>query len=102
MIISIRNKTIFSHPQSQKTVSLRVFFRSIMEEKLFNKNYLCLCAANFLFFFSFYLLLPVLPFFIQQNFQAGNSVVGAVISCYTLATLCVRPFSGYMMDAFKR
>ena len=28
-----------------------------MEEKLFNKNYLCLCAANFLFFFSFYLLL---------------------------------------------
>ena len=73
-----------------------------MEEKLFNKNYLCLCAANFLFFFSFYLLLPVLPFFIQQNFQAGNSVVGAVISCYTLATLCVRPFSGYMMDAFKR
>ena len=34
-----------------------------MEEKLFNKNYLCLCAANFLFFFSFYLLLPVLPFF---------------------------------------
>ena len=73
-----------------------------MEEKLFNKNYLCLCAANFLFFFSFYLLLPVLPFFIQQNFQANNSVVGAVISCYTLATLCVRPFSGYMMDAFKR
>lgn len=73
-----------------------------MEEKLFNKNYLCLCAANFLFFFSFYLLLPVLPFFIQQNFQASNSVVGAVISCYTLATICVRPFSGYMMDTFRR
>ncbi len=73
-----------------------------MEEKLFNKNYLCLCAANFLFFFSFYLLLPVLPFFIKEKFQVGNSVVGAVISCYTLATLVVRPFSGYMMDTFKR
>jgi len=73
-----------------------------MEEKLFNKNYLCLCAANFLFFFSFYLLLPVLPFFIMDQYQAGNAVIGTVISCYTLATLVVRPFSGYMMDTFKR
>ena len=73
-----------------------------MEEKLFNKNYLCLCAANFLFFFSFYLLLPVLPFFIIEQFQGSNAVIGTVISCYTLATLVVRPFSGYMMDTFKR
>ena len=73
-----------------------------MEEKLLNRNYLLLCAANFLFFFSFYLLLPVLPFFIRDNFVANNSVVGAVISCYTLATLFVRPFSGYLMDTFRR
>lgn len=73
-----------------------------MEEKLFNKNYLCLCAANFLFFFSFYLLLPVLPFFIIEQFHGSNAMIGTVISCYTLATLVVRPFSGYMMDTFKR
>ena len=73
-----------------------------MEEKLFNKNYLYLCAANFLFFFSFYLLLPVLPFFIIEQFHGSNAVIGTVISCYTLATLVVRPFSGYMMDTFKR
>ena len=73
-----------------------------MEEKLFNKNYLCLCASNFLFFFSFYLLLPVLPFFIMKQFQGGNAIIGTVISCYTLATLVVRPFSGYLMDTFKR
>ena len=73
-----------------------------MEEKLFNKNYLCLCAANFLFFFSFYLLLPVLPFFIIEQFHGSNAIIGTVISCYTLATLVVRPFSGYMMDTFKR
>ena len=73
-----------------------------MEEKLFNKNYLYLCAANFLFFFSFYLLLPVLPFFIIEQFQGSNAIIGTVISCYTLATLVVRPFSGYLMDTFKR
>lgn len=74
----------------------------VMEEKLFNKNYICLCIANFLFFFSFYLLLPVLPFFIIEKFQGSKAIIGTVISCYTLATLVVRPFSGYMMDAFKR
>ena len=73
-----------------------------MEEKLFNKNYICLCISNFLFFFSFYLLLPVLPFFIIEQFHGSNAVIGTVISCYTLATLVVRPFSGYMMDTFKR
>lgn len=72
------------------------------EEKLFNRNYLFLFAANFMFFFSFYMLLPILPFFIKQNFDVGNSVVGAVISCYSIATLCVRPFSGYLMDSFNR
>lgn len=72
------------------------------EEKLFNRNYLFLFAANFMFFFSFYMLLPVLPFYIKQNFDVGNSVVGAIISCYSVATLCVRPFSGYLMDSFNR
>ena len=69
---------------------------------MFNKNYLCLCASNFLFFFSFYLLLPVLPFFIIEQFHGSKAIIGTVISCYTLATLVVRPFSGYMMDTFKR
>jgi MFS family permease len=38
----------------------------------------------------------------MEKYQAGNAVIGTVISCYTLATLVVRPFSGYMMDTFKR
>jgi len=82
-------------------VSIKVPFMS-GQDKLFNRNYLFLCGANFMFFFSFYLLLPVLPFYIRQNFGVGNSVVGAVISCYTVAALCVRPFSGYIMDTYKR
>jgi Arabinose efflux permease len=72
------------------------------EDKLFNRSYLFLCAANFLFFFSFYLLLPVLPFYIGEMFDSGKTMIGAIISCYTVATLCIRPFSGYFMDAYKR
>ena len=29
-------------------------------------------------------------------------MIGFILSCYTLACLCIRPFSGYMLDTFSR
>ena len=72
------------------------------KEILFNRNYCLLCLANFLFFFSFYLILPVMPLYLSEAFVADKSIIGAVIACYSIATLVVRPFSGYMMDSFNR
>ena len=69
---------------------------------LFNRNYTLLCVANFLFFFSFYLVLPIMPLYLSENFVADKSVIGAVIACYSVATLVVRPFSGYIMDGYNR
>ncbi len=37
-----------------------------------------------------------------SSFQAGNSTIGIVLSCYTVAALCIRPFSGYLLDTFAR
>ena len=59
-------------------------------------------TENFLLFFAFYLLLPVLPFYLKEQFMAGKSMIGFILSCYTLACLCIRPFSGYMLDTFSR
>jgi MFS family permease len=59
-------------------------------------------AANFLMSFSFWLLVPVLPFYLKDTFQADNAVIGMVVSCYTITALCVRPFSGYIVDTFAR
>jgi MFS family permease len=35
-------------------------------------------------------------------FNTSNGAVGLVLSCYTIAALCVRPFSGYFLDTFSR
>ena len=72
------------------------------KDKLLTPSFCHILAANFLLFFSFYLLLPVLPFYLREVFAAGNSLVGVVLSCYTIACLCVRPFSGYLLDTFSR
>lgn len=73
-----------------------------MKEKLFTPNYLLIIAANFLQFFGFWLLIPILPFYLQEVFGADKTSVGAILSCYTVAALCIRPFSGYLLDSFAR
>lgn len=73
-----------------------------MKERLFTRSYICILAANFLLYFGFWLLIPVLPFYLKENYHSPEAVLGAVLSCYTVSELCVRPFSGYLMDAFPR
>ena len=74
----------------------------IQRDKLWNKNFLAVCAANFLMCFAFYILMPTMPFFLKETFGASNTMIGIVLSCYTLAILFIRPFSGYIADSFPR
>ncbi len=72
------------------------------KEKLVTKNYCFILCANFLLFFGFYLLLPVLPFYLTEIFNVSHGAVGIILSCYTIAALCIRPFCGYLLDTFAR
>ncbi len=73
-----------------------------MKDRLFTRNFCYILAANFLLFFAFYLIMPILPFYLVEEFSAGRSMVGFILSCYTIACLCIRPFSGYLLDTFSR
>ncbi|MDR2859659.1 MAG: MFS transporter [Mediterranea sp.] len=72
------------------------------KDKLITHNFCLILAANFLLFFGFYLILPVLPFFLKEMYDTSNGAIGIILSCYTLAALCIRPFSGYFLDTFAR
>lgn len=72
------------------------------KDKLVSPSFCYILAANFLLFFAFYLILPILPFYLKEQFMADKSMIGFILSCYTLACLCIRPFSGYLLDTFSR
>lgn len=72
------------------------------KEKLVTPSYCLILAANFLLYFAFYLILPILPFYLTEVFQTGNAAVGIILSCYTIASLFIRPFSGYLLDTLSR
>jgi Arabinose efflux permease len=59
-------------------------------------------TANFMMYFAFYLLTPLLPIYLSEKFGATNDVIGLVLSGYTIASLIIRPFSGFVVDSFNR
>ncbi len=71
-------------------------------DKLWTRNFISACIGNFLLFFAFYLLLPILPLYLIDDFQASKTLVGVILSSYTLAALLIRPFSGFLLDLFRR
>lgn len=70
-------------------------------EKLWNGNYIKVMTANFMLFFAFYLLTPLLPLYLSEQFHATKDTIGLVLSGYTVASLIIRPFSGFIIDSFN-
>lgn len=71
-------------------------------ERLWNRNYCKAMVGNFMLFFSFYILTPLLPLYLDAQFAADKDVMGLVLSGYVVAALVVRPFSGFIVDTFDR
>lgn len=75
---------------------------SVPAGRLWNKEYLKVMTSNFLLFFAFYLLTPLLPLYLNDQFKADKSLIGIVLSGYVVATLLIRPISGFLVDSFNR
>ncbi len=73
-----------------------------MRDKLWNANYLKALSANFMLYFSFMLLAPLLPVYLSETFNADKDAIGLVLSGYTITSLVIRLFSGYIVDTFPR
>ena len=52
--------------------------------------------------FSFYILMPTMPVYLVEVLGISTANVGIALSSYTIGLLCVRPFSGFLVDCFSR
>lgn len=73
-----------------------------MKQKLWNKNFINACIANFLMASSFHLLMPTIPIYLTEHQNIPQSKIGVIMSTYSLGLLLIRPFSGYIIDVFDR
>lgn len=76
--------------------------KNLSPQKLWKQNYIKVMISNFLLFFAFYLLAPLLSIYLDRQFAADKDIIGLVLSGYVVATLLIRPFSGFFVDSFDR
>ena len=69
---------------------------------LWSKNFIAAACANFLMFLAFYMLLPILPIYLTDQFDANKSIVGIILASYTINRYTYSPFAGFMVDSFPR
>ena len=48
------------------------------------------------------MLMPTMPVYLVEVLKINPSEVGVALSSYSIGLLCVRPFSGYLVDCFSR
>lgn len=75
---------------------------TVRQDALWTKSFVFMCLSNFMMCFSFYLLMPTLPFYLLDVFHTSKGMIGLVLSSYTIAVLAIRPFSGFLADKFSR
>lgn len=68
--------------------------------KTYSTQFWLLCASSLLFFASFNMLIPELPFFLTA--LGGADYKGLIISLFTLTAMISRPFSGKIADKIGR
>ncbi|MEF9931115.1 MAG: MFS transporter [Bacteroidales bacterium] len=69
---------------------------------LWSKNFILVNIGNFLMYIAFYMLLPILPLYLSLELKASESVIGTILSLYTVAALITRPLAGFWLDKVAR
>jgi len=67
-----------------------------VDEKLFRRDFMAVCTSNLLAFFSIYMIVPVLPLFLEEK-GYSNALIGALMAMLTVAAL-LRPLFGRAAD----
>jgi MFS family permease len=69
-------------------------------DTIWTKTFILLCAAQLLGYAQHFMLAPLLPLYVTQ---LGGSplVVGAVLSCFAVTSVIVRPLVGHWVDRWS-
>lgn len=72
----------------------------ILNDSIWNKNFLYLCGSNFLIGLMFYMLATTLPLYVQVGLNGDEKQMGLIISVYVLGSVFARIFSGALVDRY--
>lgn len=73
-----------------------------MTQKIWSGSFVLLTLSNFLMCITYYSLISTLPIYLAGELHASHTTVGVVLAVYTIASVIIRPFTGFTLDRFGR
>lgn len=71
------------------------------DKKIWTKDFIFICIANFFVFIGFQMTLPTLPLFVEK-LGGNDQLIGLVVSIFTLSALLIRPWVGHALESKGR
>ncbi|WP_409298926.1 MFS transporter [Peribacillus sp. SCS-26] len=71
------------------------------KERIWTRDFILICLANFFVFLSFQMTLPTIPLFVEE--LGGNEqLIGFVVGIFTFSALLIRPYAGHALETKGR
>ncbi len=71
-------------------------------DKLYSRGFIAACVANFFYQFGRYFLVPIIALYLIDTWSANKTQVGLVLAGFSVSTMLIRPFCGFMADRLNR
>ncbi|MBF0708736.1 MFS transporter [Alkalihalobacillus hwajinpoensis] len=75
--------------------------QGLQKEKIWTRDFIFICMANFFIFAGFQMTLPTLPLFVNE-LGGSDQLIGFVVGIFTLSALLIRPWSGHVLESLGR
>ncbi len=73
-----------------------------MEDKLWTNSFMALITASFFMFFSYYMLMAVLPMYVVDIMNKSSISAGIILTVFIIGSTIARFFIGNCLDSFDR
>lgn len=71
------------------------------QDKIWTKDFVRICLANFFIFLGFQMTLPTLPLFVEE-LGGSDGQIGLIVGIFTFSALLLRPYAGHALESKGR
>lgn len=72
-----------------------------LPEKIWTRDFVLICMANFFIFLGFQMTLPTIPLFVKE-LGGSDQLIGLVTGIFTFSALLLRPYAGHALESKGR
>ncbi|TMN22108.1 MFS transporter [Lentibacillus cibarius] len=78
-----------------------VHTQAATQDKIWSRDFVFICLANFFIFLGFQMTLPTLPLFVEE-LGGSDQQIGLIVGIFTFSALLLRPYAGHALESKGR